>query len=221
MSAVILSKTYPAPPLCEREIWRYAGCKAADDETAALLKACVEEIRDKLTYKVCYCELPVTMKGDTCDFGAFCLSSKHLAVNLQDCKKVILFAATVGVEIDRLIAKYGRISPAKALLFQAIGAERIEALCDAFCGDIAIETGMSLRPRFSPGYGDLPLFAQKDIFGVLDCAKRIGLSLNDSLLMSPSKSVTAFVGLKEGQERQIKNTCSLCDKTDCAFRGAV
>ena len=42
------------------------------------------------------------------------------------------------------------------------------------------------RPRFSPGYGDLPLTVQKDFFRVLDCTRKIGLSLNDSLLMSPS-----------------------------------
>ncbi|MBO5857729.1 MAG: Vitamin B12 dependent methionine synthase activation subunit, partial [Clostridia bacterium] len=42
---------------------------------------------------------------------------------------------------------------------------------------------------------DLELTTQKDIFKILDCSKKIGLTLNDSLLMSPTKSVTAFVGI--------------------------
>ena len=95
---------------------------------------------------------------------------------------------------------FGKISPAKALIFQAIGAERIEALCEAFardihdrCGKIGAATG----PRFSPGYGDLPLDIQKNIFAALDCPRKIGLSLNESLLMSPTKSVTAIIGIKE------------------------
>jgi len=57
-----------------------------------------------------------------------------------------------------------------------------------------------LKPRFSPGYGDLPLETQREIFDVLDCSRRIGLMLNDSLLMSPTKSVTAFVGVG-GEEK--------------------
>ena len=38
---------------------------------------------------------------------------------------------------------------------------------------------------------------QKDIFKILDCSKKIGLTLTDSLLMSPTKSVTAIVGIKD------------------------
>lgn len=221
MSSVILTKSYSEPPFCEREILRYAGCKDADNEILSLLRSCMDEVRDKLTYKVCYRELSVNISQDICDFEAFKLQSKDLAKNLKDCKRVIIFGATVGVAIDRMIFKYGRISPSKALMLQAIGAERIEALCDVFCEDIAKEKEMHLCPRFSPGYGDLPLLVQKDIFSILDCSKRIGLSLNNSFLMSPSKSVTAFVGLTDIIQKQTINKCSACNKTDCAFRGAL
>lgn len=217
----VMRKTYPEPAISEKEILRYAGCKVADSQTTALLQACLKEGRDKLVYHVCYRELPVAIEEDICDFGVFSLRSATLARNLKDCSKAILFAATVGVAIDRLIVKYGKISPAKALMMQAIGAERIEALCDRFCQDITQETGAQLRLRFSPGYGDLPLVVQKDIFALLDCQKQIGLTLNDSLLMSPSKSVTAFVGLCERQEQQMKHTCSMCTMQDCSFRGAL
>ena len=195
MNSVVLSKTYPQPPFCEREVLRYAGCKEADKEVVALMNACLQEAKDKLSYKVCYRIFSVKTEDELCDFGAFRLRSKDLAVNLKNCRRVILFAATVGIELDRLIVKYSRISQARSLMMQAIGAERVEALCDAFCADMANETNADLRPRFSPGYGDLPLVCQKEIFSLLDCGKRIGLSLNDSLLMAPSKSVTAFIGI--------------------------
>jgi cobalamin-dependent methionine synthase I len=55
--------------------------------------------------------------------------------------------------------------------------------------------GSSLTQRFSAGYGDLPLELQRDIFGALDCQRKIGVTLNESLLMSPSKSVSAIVGI--------------------------
>lgn len=215
MNAMIQTKTYPEPPICEREILRYAGCRSEEEAVTILLRSCLEEVREKLTYKVCWRELPVTINENLCDFGAFVLESQKLAKNLEGCKRAVLLAATVGIELDRLIAKYGRLSPARALLLQAIGAERIEALCDAFCADIAAEKNAGLKPRFSPGYGDLPLLAQRDIFAVLDCAKRIGLCLNDSMLMSPSKSVTAFAGIidrADEPEPSAQNKCVQCEK---------
>ena len=128
-------------------------------------------------------------------------SSRDLWKTFDGCDRVILFAATIGLPIDRLILRYGKISPSKALFLQAIGAERIEALCELFFTDMQEEKrkdGYLLRPRFSAGYGDFPLEAQKEIFASLDCARKIGLSLNESLLMSPTKSVTALIGAKKG-----------------------
>ena len=129
------------------------------------------------------------------DLGFATTTSRDLQKNLAGCSSGLVFAATVGLGIDRLIARYARISPTKALLFQAIGAERIESLCEVFCRELSEDQGeYLLHPRFSPGYGDLPLAFQKDIFARLDCPKNIGLHLNQSLLLSPTKSVTALVG---------------------------
>ena len=118
----------------------------------------------------------------------------NLSDNLKHCKNAVVFAATIGVETDRLIQKYGYISPAKAVMIDAIGAERIEALCDTFVKNIQAELNAELKPRFSAGYGDLSITTQKDIFNLLTPSKYIGISINDSMLISPSKSVTAFVG---------------------------
>ena len=219
MNAAV-TKTYLSPPFCEREILRYAGVETADGEVFSLLDSCLKEVRDKFVYKVCYREFSVRVSGCDCDFGEFRLRSKSLAQNLSGCDKAIVFAATVGVEIDRLIAKYGRLSPSKALMLQAIGTERIEALCDVFCKTLEEEKKRKARPRFSAGYGDLPLEAQREIFAVLDCAKRIGVCLNESMLMSPSKSVTAFVGLSE-IGRGETDKCGACSKMDCAFRSKI
>ena len=192
---MVLLKTYNEPAICEKEILRYAGCKEADNSIRELLDECIEEARDNLTYKVCYRELSVCTDGKICDFEYFCVPSEKLSVNLRGCKKVIIFAATVGTALDRLIAKYNRIAPSKAVMLHAIGSERIEALCDAFCEDISSEYNIKLKPRFSPGYGDVPLSVQKSFFDLLGCEKRLGIALLDSLMMSPSKTVTAFVGL--------------------------
>lgn len=195
MSITVLTKTYFDLPFNKKEILRYADCKDLSPEIEMLLDACIEEAIQTLSYKVCYCVLPVNISGNTIDFGAFKVNSEKLTINLKDCEKAVLFGATLGTDIDRLIMKYGKLSPTKALFFQSIGATMIEALCDEFCKDIKAELNVNLKPRFSPGYGDLDLSCQKSIFKLLNCSKNIGLTLNDSLLMSPTKSVTAFVGI--------------------------
>ena len=128
------------------------------------------------------------------DLGFARTNSRDLAKNLDGCEHAVVFCATVGHGIDRLIRKYSVVSPAKAVVLQGLGAERIEALCDLFCAELEAN-GSTTRPRFSPGYGDLSLELQRDIFRLLDCQRQIGVTLGDSLLMSPSKSVTAIIGV--------------------------
>lgn len=197
MSIEIFKKTYAEPEFSLREALRYSGCKEADEITENALKECLEEAKGKFIYKVCWKKSKVSVSDDECRFEQFCVHSKALAKNLSGCSEAIIFAATVGIEIDRLIARYSRVSPAKAVLFQAIGAERIEALCDEFAKERQKEFSKKLRPRFSPGYGDVGLSVQKDIFLFLDLTRQLNIYLNDSLLMSPSKSVTAFIGIPE------------------------
>lgn len=189
---MITVKTYDAPAINRREILRYAGAKEETPELAALLDECLAELGDKLVYKVCYAEYDIVYEEFATDLGFSRTESRDLLKNIGDTDTVLLFVATVGIEMDRLIAKYARISPAKALLMEAIGNERVESLCDAFCAE-----QNAAAPRFSPGYGDLPLEMQKDVFRALDCPRKIGVTLSENLLMIPQKSVTALLGIKK------------------------
>ena len=184
------------PPVCKQEVLRYASCPAPDPATEALLDSCIAEAESVFSYQACYKVLPLRIEGDTCNFGLFCLTSKDLCKCLKGCDRAVVFGATAGVGIDRLILKHSRLSPTRGVLLQALGAERIEAFCDTLCQHLSKTLGGRATPRFSCGYGDLPLTAQKSLFAVLDCEKQIGLCLNESLMMSPTKSVTAIFGLE-------------------------
>lgn len=186
----VLVKTCAAPPLDTREVFRYARCPKPGEREEQLLAAVRAEVEDKLSYRVCWCELPVRVCGEECGLGEITLHSSSLAKALAGCERAVVFAATVGLELDRLLVKYNRLDAAKALFLQSLGAERVEALCDAFCAEFE-----GAKPRFSPGYGDLALDTQRALFALLDCPRKLGLTLNESLLMSPSKSVTAIMGL--------------------------
>lgn len=186
-----------------REVLRYMGDRKPNAETVAFMEEAIFLAHDAFSYRACAKEFPITVDGTRVDLGFAVVESADLAKVCAGCESVILFAATVGVAIDRLIARYSRLSPIRALSLQGLGSERIEALCNALCEELAREyeqKGFSLRPRFSAGYGDLPLTLQRDIFEALDCARSIGLTLCDSLLMSPTKSVTAIVGVARKED---------------------
>lgn len=194
----VYSLSFKEPSINKKEIMRYMSSQGGGDEILGLVDECLTEVREMLQYKVCYAILTAETDSNIISLSCGQITSRNLAKNLSGCDKAIIFAATIGIGIDRLISKYSRLSPAKALCLQAIGAERVEALCNDFCEKMESEfqgKGEKLRPRFSPGYGDLPLETQKMIFSLLDCPKRIGVTLGDTLLMSPSKSVTAFIGI--------------------------
>ena len=218
---MIRCRTLDLPPVNRKEVLRYAGTREETPEIAQLLDSALTEAEPALSGTVCWREFPLTWQDGMIDLGFTRIQSSALQRNLQGCDRIILFAATVGLGLDRLIARYSRVSPSRALMLQAIGAERIEALCDAFCEEIrqnAKATGLRTAPRFSPGYGDFPLAVQTEIFQVLDCSRKIGLTLNQSLLMSPSKSVTAVIGLGACASCTNPTGCQSCGKADCIYR---
>ena len=195
----VYTKSYAAPEIKVREIFRYMGMRTENSDVGELIDRSIAEAKDKFIYKVCYTGLPISQSDSEIDFGFARVRSLALKKLLVDCDKIIIFVATVGIEIDRLIKKSGVFSPLQSLAYQAFGTERIEALCDAFYGDILEEKNRiekTLTSRFSPGYADLPLELQRDIFRALECEKRIGITLNESMLMSPSKSVSAIIGVR-------------------------
>ena len=196
MTSMVYTKSYNTPKIDKKEALRYAGVSEANEEILTLLDRCIDESADTLSYKVCYSRFTIKTEGDSLDLGFAKTSSHSLGICLRECDEIVVFCATVGVELDRLIKKYSLTSPATAVMLQALGSERVEALCDEFCADIAKEIGKELRPRFSPGYGDLNLELQRDIFACLNPSK-IGVSLGENLFMTPSKTVTAIIGIKK------------------------
>jgi len=213
---MVYVKNYSAIPLNKSEVLRYSGVAHSSNSSDQLLEECLKEVEGAFKFKVCYSEFSLTSRDGEVNLDSIKFKSLDLAKALSGCDKAIVFAATVGLDIDRLIKKYSNLSPSKALMLSAIGTERVESLCDAFCSEFCKNT--NIMPRFSPGYGDLPISYQKDIIKILEAPKLIGLCLSDSLIMSPSKSVTAIVGIGKRAERGFQKNCQNCEDTDCLFR---
>ena len=190
--------TWRLPALDRKETLRYlgyAGVKSTDG-MEWLLDECESLIMPVLAPKAVYAPFPLEfLGGERMNLGFATVNSHSLFLNLSGCKSIVLFAATVGAGVDRLIAKYNRLSPARAAVLQAMGAAAVEQWCDELNARITEEYGPS-RPRFSCGYGDLTLSLQRSIFPALNVTKNIGVTLTEGDLMMPSKSVTAIVGIK-------------------------
>lgn len=122
-----------------------------------------------------------------------------LAAHLRGCKSAYLVCGTIGAGFDAFMRRVSAVSGADALIAQAIGTAAIEKLMDSAAAEIAAELcdGETAISRYSPGYGDFPLAAQRTILDLLDAPRRTGVSLTDSLLMVPSKSVSAVVGVRD------------------------
>lgn len=181
-----------------REVMRYAGVRAEDGTASELLSKCQDALICAVKGLTVYRVQDFHTDGDVCFIGGACIRSSSLAKAMQGAESVIIFAATVGIEADRVIARYQRRSEALAHMASSLASERIESLCDALCKALSHELSdeYDLTPRFSAGYGDLPIEFQREIFLMLNPEKYIGLTLTESLLMSPSKSVSAIIGLK-------------------------
>lgn len=185
-------KSYTNIAVDRRELLRYAGVRGESPESSALADSVIAEALPHVTMRIAYREIAIS------ELSSVGLDHPAVLDRLCGCDSVILLAATSGIALDRLILRAGATSPSRALMLDALGAERVEALIDRFTADlIASDRNPRVTPRFSPGYGKIPLEIQKKIFSLLDCHRTVGITLGDSLLMSPAKSVTAFIGLTE------------------------
>ena len=108
---------------------------------------------------------------------------------------VVFLCGTIGSEFDAWQRRLSVTSAADALLSQQIGLKAVEKVMDGLeekaKAEVEVE-GRKLLPRKSPGYGDLPLELSREIINRLDATRKIGVSITDSNLLVPSKSVTAI-----------------------------
>lgn len=208
--------------LCE--IYRYMGIKNSEKISEQIKNRVTELLclaKELSDFKYVYKKLQIkNITETTVDLELLKIDSQNLIKNLKDCSEVIIFVATLGMEFEKKLRFFSASEPSDALIFQAIGTELLEAYCDNLTQDVFLKDypeHFGTKPRFSPGYGDLSLECQKDIFRILKPEKTIGAYLTDSLMMVPSKTITAIVGITDTPKEK-ENSCKTCKKTDCEFR---
>ncbi len=201
-----------------KEVQRYMGYHGIveiEPDMKDKIDKAIDHVSTQSHPRIISKEYPVKIDGNDITICAeseeLILHSEGLARNLEGCIGAVLLAATIGPACDMLVRRASIRSAAEASIYQAAGATAIEAFLDDYNEKLKASfeaRGFFLRPRFSPGYGDLSLEHQKDWFRLLDITKQIGIELTDSLLMVPTKSVTAIIGV--GYDKKNTGCCSGC-----------
>lgn len=144
--------------------------------------------------------------------------------HLQNATKVAVLAVTVGEEIEQAVTNHFKNNAyTHSVLLDAAATTAVEMAADAMEKSIkqnARAKGYQTVMRFSPGYGDWDIKFQPEMLH-LTSAHRIGISLTDSMMLIPRKSVTAIIGfIPNNADCTLteKHSCESCNKLDCLAR---
>ena len=189
----------------------------ADEATASLLERCAVPILAAATPRA------VWLEGDVQSLAeAGLLLGEDVFRHLTGCSHAVLLAVTLGPGVDAQIRRAGVGDIAAGVASDALGSALAEQMADAAEAERrqwAAGQGRYLTGRYSPGYGDWPITVQPLVAAALDTARRAGLCVTDSNLMTPRKSVTALLGVSDHPVRGHLAGCGHCVlRTRCEYR---
>lgn len=209
--------------ISKSEAARYMGVKGTPDQAVAeLLDRAEKIVREKIRPKYVYIETDVTFTDEGVVLGAMSvpLTGEDIKRHLSGCNRAVIMAATLTQEADKLIRQAAVTNMAESLAIDCLCSAAVEQVCDRAEEEIFSRCSAPYRTwRFSPGYGDLPLSLQSSLLLALNAQRRIGLTVTDSSLLIPSKSVTAIIGMADRPVERGGRGCTICNmRESCAYR---
>lgn len=205
---------------------RYLGVQTAEQAAVLLplLSRAESALMPEINFQQQVMRFPVSIQG-----GRFTLSalppveSPQLCRLFENASEGLAAAVTLGAGVDNLIKRLMLTDPALGAAVSALASayadEGMEGVMAAQQG--LLPDGLCLSPRFSPGYGDLPLSYQKPLTDAMACW-RIGIRLTESCLMLPEKSITALCAIRGagacGEHLRNERACDRCPMTNCPYR---
>ena len=204
------------------EALRYMRAAEADPETRRLAEETAGMLESRLHPRFLWRAFRISREGqENClEEAGIRLPGNLAGKMLAECDTAVLLVCTLGAGFDRMMKEWEARDMAKAAVMDVCGSAWTEAVCDEAETEIRGRfPGKYLTDRFSPGYGDLPLSLQADFLQVLDAGRKLGMTVNESFLLLPSKSVTAVIGLSDRPQGAKIRGCSCCSlREDCEYR---
>lgn len=194
------------------EALRYLGVKAPDAALLAQMTELAEKVKSRISPRSSWV---LTEKS------RLALPGSMAEKMLGESRQCAVLVCTLGAEFDLWIRREQLRDMAHAAMLDALGSAYIESACDeverAICARLP---GRYLTDRFSPGYGDLPLNVQPQLLSLVR-GDRIGVTLTDTLVLNPQKSVTAIVGVADKPQGARIRGCAYCAlNQSCPYRKA-
>jgi len=196
----------------------------ADKKTIDRIRRAIDEVSSLVTPKGTYtlCSVSEMKPGDPV------ITGKGLELSIPDCfadSGVRLMASAIGTLGDKLekqcrqLAREGKIY--ESTLLDAVGTGMLDLLGEKMCAAIVLDGNLSgLREgfRFAPGLEGYPLEQQQLLFQMADNGS-VGVFLNSSAIMLPTKSISFFLMLTETVLKSKEtNKCTSCRLVGCRYR---
>lgn len=160
--------------------------------------------------------------NDTLTVGATCLNvGRIISRQLRGSEAFAFFVATAGAEFEdyqmRLKDDDDMVRTFIADAFGSVMAERTADLMEQDLQNEISSRGWLHTNRFSPGYCGWHVSEQQRLFRLFGIERPCGVSLTESSLMLPIKSVSGVIGIGP-KVRKLEYSCGLCDYKDCYKR---
>ena len=150
------------------------------------------------------------------------LESRVIARLLERCCMAAVFLVTIGSHLEETagrLAEDGLI--VQSYVLDAIGSEAVEGVAtfvEEMTRKMALEDGLVISNRFSPGYCDWDISQQKVIFEAVN-GDSIGVHLTEQCLMMPRKSISGLIGIGPAEgDVESYNPCRTCNQRNCLGR---
>ena len=215
----------------ESEVLRYLQYKnqEIDNSLSDKIKKCINITKEIINPRFIFRKYTIKKlkssngKNEVYFEGAnLTLQSNDIYNLLLDCDECILMSATLGLEIEREIRKLTYTDLTKGIIIDACATTAIEEVCDIVQDNIAknlLKEDKYITYRYSPGYGDLSIEKNLDINNLLNSQKEIGLTVTNSGIMIPRKSVVALIGVSHRRISNTKKSCENCsNRHNCNYK---
>ena len=206
------------------EAFRYMGYKGGEiNETLLkITEQCEQELLKAINPRYIYKMFNIEQNNECVKLSdtTLTLKGKDITAHLKDCDRCILLCATLSSGVDKLIRTHETEGMEKAVITDSLASAAVEQVCEAAEAEIQnVYPDNFYTWRFSPGYGDFPLEIQGEFLDALSAPKRIGVTVTDSLILIPRKSVTAVIGVSSREIPKGRRGCGTCNMKDtCTYR---
>jgi hypothetical protein len=135
---------------------------------------------------------------------------------LTDVTRVFAYVATCGTELEEM--DYSTLDMLAPYWVDSIKKQALRDARIALISFVKETYGITTPKSLNPGSGNVdiwPIEEQRGLFKILGGTKDIGVSLNESCLMNPNKSISGFMFANLSIDYE---SCAYCERERCPNR---